>query len=73
MKPNKPEQVELDVLRVASLEVLGQTKPLSVSVPAPFCLSNAKGDLKTVDSWSEIAKMAADSATSFKANICAGR
>jgi len=61
------ETIELKVLRVASPDVIGQTKPLSVA--KPFCFSNAKGDLKKVDTYAEIRKIAAESAANFKANI----
>ena len=67
----KQETITLEVLRVQSTEVLGQTKPLSVATP--FCSSNAKGDLKTVDNLGDIAKMAAASAANFKANIKASK
>jgi hypothetical protein len=63
----KQETMILDVLRVPSTEVLGQTKPLSVATP--FCSSNAKGDLKSVDNFEEIEKMATESAANFKAHI----
>jgi hypothetical protein len=63
------ETIVLDVLRVASTDVLGQSKPLSVATP--FCFGNAKGDLKRVDGYEHIQKMAASSAASFRANIAA--
>jgi hypothetical protein len=63
------ETIVLDVLRVASPDVLGQTKPLSVATP--FCFSNAQGSLKKVDSYEQISKLAAASAANFKANILA--
>ncbi len=63
----KQETMILEVLRVPSTDVLGQTKPLSVATP--FCSSNAQGHLKTVDNFEEIAKMAAESAKNFKAHI----
>ncbi len=68
-KMNAPQQepIVLKVLRVASPDVLGQTKPLSIATP--FCFSNASGHLKTVDSYAQIRKMAAESATSFKASM----
>jgi hypothetical protein len=67
MNAQKQETIALDVLRVPSADVLGQTKPLSVATP--FCSSNAKGDLKTVDNLAQIQRMASESAISFKANI----
>jgi hypothetical protein len=67
----KQETITLDVLRVQSTDVLGQTKPLSVATP--FCSSNAKGDLKSVDNFEEIAKIAAESAANFKAHIKAAK
>jgi hypothetical protein len=67
MSTQKQETIVLEVLRVASPDVLGQSKSLSVAVP--FCFSNAKGDLKKVDNYADIQKMAAESAASFKANI----
>jgi hypothetical protein len=63
------ETIVLDVLRVASNDVLGQTKPLSVATP--FCFGNAKGDLKKVEGFEHIQKMAAASAVSFRANLAA--
>jgi hypothetical protein len=63
------ETIVLDVLRVASTDVLGQTKPLSVA--APFCFGNAKGDLKRVEGYEHIQKMAAASAASFKTSLSA--
>ena len=63
----KPEPISLHVLRVASPDVLGKTVPLSVA--PPFGFSNAKGNLKSVDSFAEIRKMAAESAAAFKANM----
>ena len=67
MKANHQETIVLDVLRVASPDVLGQTKPLSVATP--FACKNANGDLKKVDSFTDIERIAAESAASFKANI----
>jgi len=67
MSAHKQETIVLDVLRVASPDVLGQSKPLSVATP--FCSSNAKGDLKRVDNFAHIEKIAAESAANFKANI----
>ena len=64
---HQQEAIKLDVLRVGSPDVLGQTKPLSVA--KPFGSSNAQGDLKKVDSYEHISKMAAESAANFKANI----
>jgi len=61
------ETIALDVLRVASPDVVGQTRPLSVATP--FCSQNAKGDLKKVDSYGEIQRIAAESAASFKTQI----
>lgn len=65
------EPIVLDVLRVASTEVLGQTKPLSVA--APFCLSNAKGDLKDVESFDHIEKNAVASGAAFRQNILSAK
>jgi len=69
MPAQTQEIIELDVLRVASPDVLGHTKPLSVATP--FCFGNAKGDLKRVESYEQIQKMAAESAANFKANLAA--
>lgn len=68
-KMNAPSQkkIALEVLRVASPDVLGQSTPLSIS--NPFCFSNAKGDLKKVDSFEEIQKIAEESTRNFMANI----
>ena len=63
------ETIVLDVLRVASTDVLGQSKPLSVATP--FCFGNAKGDLKKVEGYDHIQKMAAASAANFKTNLAA--
>jgi len=56
--------IELEVLRVASADVLGQTRKLSVAAPCRF--SNAKGDLKKVAGFDEIKRVAAASAVNFK-------
>jgi hypothetical protein len=64
--------IVLDVLRVASTEVLGQTKPLSVVAP-PFTQGNAKGDLKSVDSLQHIEKIALASAAEFRQNLLAAK
>jgi hypothetical protein len=64
---SQQETIALDVLRVASADVLGQTRPLSVATP--FCSQNAKGDLKKVDSYGEIQRIAAESAANFKTHI----
>lgn len=70
MEPSKkPEHIVLDVLRAASPDVLGETVPLSVARPEAFSFSNAKGDLKSVDSFADIQRIGAASAASFKANI----
>ena len=61
------EPILLDVLRVPSNDVLGQTKPLSIA--SPFGFSNAKGDLKSVDSYAEIRRIASASAASFTASM----
>lgn len=58
------ETIVLEVLRVASTDVLGETKSLSVAAPCRF--SNAEGHLKTVNSYDEIRKTAAASAINFR-------
>lgn len=63
--------IELDVLRVASPDVLGQTKKLSVA--DPFRFSNAKGDLKDVSGFEEIRNVAAASALNFKSAMNASK
>lgn len=70
MSEPKQETIVLDILRVASTEVLGQTKPLSVATP--FCFSNAQGNLKEVDSYEQIQRIAAESAANFRAKVLVG-
>ncbi len=67
MEQKATDAIVFDVLRVASPDVLGQTKPLSVATP--FCCNNAKDDLKKVDSFKEIERIAAESAANFKKYI----
>jgi hypothetical protein len=61
------ETIVLEVLRVASTDVLGETKPLSVAAPCRF--SNAEGHLKVVNNYDEIRKAAAASAMNFKQSV----
>ncbi len=62
--PESPETaITFDVLRVASRDVLGATKPLSVATPCRF--SNAKGNLREVDSFKDVSATAERSAADF--------
>jgi hypothetical protein len=61
------ETITLEVLRVASPDVLGETKPLLVAAPGRF--SNAQGHLKTVDSYDEIRRAAGASALNFRQSV----
>ena len=63
--------IVLNVLRVASPDVLGTTTPLSVAAPCRF--SNAKGDLREVANFQEVSSTAARSAEAFLAAVATTR
>jgi hypothetical protein len=57
------ETITLDVLCVASRDVLGQTKPLVIAAPCRF--SNAPGHLRETDTFKEISSVGEQSAKNF--------
>jgi len=57
----------LEVLKVASHDVLGQRNPLTVESPCRF--SNAQGNLREVKDYTDIASTAENSATTFLAGL----
>lgn len=63
MADSNDTTIVLEVLRVASRDVLGATQPLSVASPCRF--SNAKGDLREVESLADVSRTAAASARGF--------
>lgn len=63
MPDTEVHYITLEVLRVVSPEVLGQTKPLNVATP--FSFKNAPGELKDVQSFDDIKETAAASARNF--------
>jgi hypothetical protein len=67
----RKEPIVLDILRVSSPDVLGETKQLSVA--SPFMFSNAQGELKDVDSFEQIRKIASESGARFKTVMTASK
>lgn len=57
------ETITLDVLCVASRDVLGQTKPLVIAAPCRF--SNAPGHLRETNTFEEISSVGEASAKNF--------
>jgi hypothetical protein len=63
----QPQTITLEVLRVASPDVLGKTTALTVASPCRF--SNAKGNLRPVDGFESVGSIAGNSAKEFLAAI----
>ena len=63
-KAGSEETVTLNVLTVASSGNISGTEPLRVSAPCQF--SNAKGNLRTVESVEEVRSIARESAQTLK-------
>lgn len=61
------EIITLEVLRVASIGVLGKTEQLRVATPTRF--GNAVGNLKEVESYKDVADLGANSAKRFLAAL----
>jgi hypothetical protein len=63
----QPQTITLEVLRVASPDVLGKTTALTVASPCRF--SNAKGNLRPVNDFGSVGAIAEKSAKDFLAAI----
>jgi hypothetical protein len=59
----QPQTITLEVLRVASPDVLGKTTALTVASPCRF--SNAMGNLRPADGFGTVGSIAEQSAKDF--------